>query len=36
MASLEAEVRSRGFHMAVIGTQVVVLCNQSGQINVIC
>ena len=34
--SLENEVRKRGFHMAVIGDQYVIVCNQAGTIHVIC
>ena len=34
--ALEAEVRRRGFHMAVIGDQFVILCNQTGTIHGVC
>ena len=34
--ALEAEVRARGFHMAVIGDQYVIVCNTGGQIAVVC
>jgi hypothetical protein len=33
---LEHEVRIRGFHMAVIGDQYVIVCNQTGTINIVC
>jgi hypothetical protein len=33
---LENEVRSRGFHMALIGDQCVIICDKEGGINVIC
>jgi hypothetical protein len=34
--ALEAEVHRRGFHMAVIGDQYVIVCNRAGTINVVC
>ena len=33
---LEEEVRGMGFHMALIGTQYVILCDPAGQIQLIC
>jgi hypothetical protein len=33
---LEREVRQRGFHMALIGTQYVILCDPDGQMLIIC
>ena len=33
---LRAEVVKRGFHMALIGEQYVIVCNKQGQISVIC
>ena len=33
---LEQEVRQRNFHMALIGTQYVIVCNPAGQIQIIC
>jgi hypothetical protein len=33
---LENEVRIRGFHMAVIGDQYVIVCNHNGTINIVC
>ena len=33
---LVESVKSRGFHMAVIGDQCVILCNVNGTINVVC
>lgn len=35
-AELEREVKARGFHMAQIGKQYVIVCSRKGQINVIC
>jgi hypothetical protein len=34
--ALRREVRRRGFHMALVGDQYVIVCNTSGTINVIC
>jgi hypothetical protein len=34
--ALENATRRRGYHMALIGEQYVILCNSTGQINVIC
>lgn len=36
IAHLTAEVQQRGFHMARVGTQYVILCNQQGAIELIC
>jgi len=33
---LEHEVRIRGFHMAVVGEQYVIVCNQNGTIHIVC
>ena len=33
---LESEVRHRGFHMAVMGRQFVIVCNVSGTIHIVC
>jgi len=33
---LEQAVKSRGFHMALIGTQYVILCDKKGGIQVVC
>jgi hypothetical protein len=33
---LEDAVKRRGFHMALIGDQYVIVCNPTGNINVIC
>ncbi|WP_425989278.1 hypothetical protein [Brevundimonas sp. TWP2-3-2] len=35
-AELEQEVRARGFHMALIGNQYVIVCHPSGAIQLIC
>ncbi len=35
-AELEAEVRARGFHMALIGQQYVIVCNPAGGIQIVC
>lgn len=35
-AQLEAEVRARGFHMALIGEQYVIVCNPAGALHLIC
>jgi hypothetical protein len=36
LAALQAEVQRRGFHMARIGDQYVIVCNANGTIQVIC
>ncbi len=36
VTKLEKEVRARGFHMALIGEQFVIVCNQAGGIQIIC
>lgn len=33
---LEREVRARGFHMALIGQQYVIVCNPAGAMQLIC
>lgn len=33
---LEAEVRRRGFHLALIGDQYLILCNPESKVKVIC
>ena len=33
---LETAVRARGFHMALIGAQYVILCDTKGGIQVVC
>jgi len=33
---LENEVRARGFHMALIGSQYVIVCNPNGALNLVC
>ena len=33
---LERAVRARGFHMDLIGTQYVVVCNSEGSIRMVC
>lgn len=33
---LELEVRRRGFHMAVVGDQYVIVCNKSGTFSIVC
>ncbi len=33
---LENEVKTRRFHMAVVGDQYVIICNQAGTINLVC
>lgn len=33
---LENEVRARGFHMALIGDQYVIVCNPAGVMQIIC
>jgi len=33
---LEIEVRRRGYHMAVMGDQYVIVCNISGTIHLVC
>ena len=33
---LGQEVRARGFHMALIGEQYVIVCNKQGGIQIIC
>jgi len=35
-AELEREVKARGFHMALIGEQYVIVCNQAGAMQIIC
>jgi hypothetical protein len=35
-AILEREVRKRGFHLARIGNQYVILCEPKGRIEIIC
>ena len=35
LSELEDEVRLRGFHMFIVGAQVLILCN-TGSLNVIC
>jgi hypothetical protein len=34
--ALKREVRKRGFHMAVVGDQYIVVCNKTGTIHVVC
>jgi hypothetical protein len=34
--ALEAAVRERGFHMALVGNQYVIVCNPDGQIAIVC
>jgi hypothetical protein len=34
--ALEREVQQRGFHMALIGTQYVILCDPDRQMQIIC
>ena len=36
VAELEREVRARGFHMALIGEQYVIVCNPAGGMQIIC
>jgi hypothetical protein len=33
---LEKSVQDRGFHMALIGNQYVIVCNPAGQIQIVC
>jgi hypothetical protein len=33
---LQREVQRRGFHMAVVGDQYVIVCNAAGTINLVC
>ncbi len=33
---LKAEVKKRGFHMAIIGDQYVIICNTHGTMRLIC
>lgn len=33
---LERAVRQRGFHMALIGNQYVIVCNTAGNIQIVC
>jgi hypothetical protein len=35
-AELEGEVCRRGFHMAVVGDQYIIVCNQAGTLHLIC
>lgn len=35
-ATLEAEVRKRGFHMARIGEQYLIMCDPNGALQIIC
>ena len=36
VAKLEQEVKARGFHMALVGEQYVIVCNQAGNIQIVC
>ena len=36
MDQLIAAVKARGYHMAIIGEQCVILCRRDGGINVVC
>ena len=33
---LEREVRKKGFHMAAIGDQYLIVCNRTGTIQIVC
>ncbi len=35
-AALEAAVKAKGFHMALIGQQYVILCDPAGSMQIIC
>lgn len=34
--ALEAAVKAKGFHMALIGTQYVIVCDPNGAIQLVC
>jgi hypothetical protein len=36
VAELEAQVRARGFHMARIGDQYLIMCDPNGSMQIIC